>query len=43
MIWLGVLGLTVLFFASEWHGKDILEYVPLYNLKYAKEKIPEMS
>lgn len=43
IIWLAVAGLAVLFFASEWHGKDILEWVPLYNLKYTREKIPEMS
>ena len=43
IIWLGVAGLAVLFFASEWHGKDILEWVPLYNIKYTREKIPEMS
>merc|ERR1711941_163457 len=43
IIWLGVAGLAVLFFASEWHGKDILEWVQLYNIKYTREKIPEMS
>merc|ERR1711992_440522 len=43
IIWLAVAGLAVLFFASEWHGKDILEWVPLYNIKYTREKIPEMS
>ena len=24
-------GVTVVFFASEWKGKDLLQYVPIYN------------
>ena len=35
-------GVTVVFFASEWKGKDLLQYVPIYNRKYFEEKDRDM-
>ena len=35
-------GIVLVYFTSNWKGKDILQYAPIYNRKYV-EKDPEMA
>ena len=35
-------GAVVIYMASEWKGKDLLQFVPIYNRKYTAEKDRDM-
>nr|ALS04665.1 ubiquinol-cytochrome C reductase [Pseudodiaptomus poplesia]ALS04952.1 ubiquinol-cytochrome C reductase [Pseudodiaptomus poplesia] len=38
----GAGGIAVLFFTSEWKGKDLLQYLPVYNRKYFEDRDRDM-
>jgi len=35
-------GTLVLFFASEWKARELLQFIPVYNRKYFEEKERDM-
>jgi len=35
-------GIVVVYMTSEWKGRDLLQFVPVYNRKYTEEKERDM-